>query len=306
MPIREFFHLMLMVDDIDDAGQFFDALFSPVTYMQKSWSDLDKRWASLNRIGDDFVLELMEASKDPADQGAPLPKFANRFGQHLHSFAWLVDAPDLRPLFDDLQAAGVRIAKPGGGLFQGEVVDLPDVIFTHPKDTFGQMEFMARAPEGHVRDPLFKTGWSSAFWRDEHPLGILRLSHMTNVVRDLDRPLSLFTGPLHGNLFHRSTTETVEHAFVMVGTDTVIELARPTTPGSALGRDLADHGEIPHGLTFLVRDLDSAERHVEKLGVRVSERRAGSLVLDPRDTFNAVVGFTDELLPDDPRGTVGP
>ena len=302
MPIREFFHLMLMVDDIDEAGKFFDSLFAPATYMQKSWSDLDKRWASLNRVGDDFVLELMEASRDPADQGHPLPKFAGRFGQHLHSFAWLVDDADFRSLFDELKSAGVRIAKPGGGLFQGEVDEIPSVIFTHPKDTFGQMEFMARPPEGHPRDPLFKPGWSSAYWRDEHPLGILRLSHMTNVVRDLDRPLSLFTGPLGGTLFHRGTTETAEHAFVMVGTNTVIELARPITQGSPLERDLADNGEIPHAMTFLVRDLDSAERHVEKLGVRVSERRAGSLVLDPRDTFNAMIGFTDEILPDDPRG----
>ena len=296
---------MLMVDDIDEAGKFFDALFSPTTYMPKSWSDFDKRWASLNRIGDDFVLELMEASKDPADQGAPLPKFANRFGQHLHSFAWLVDAPDLRPLFEDLRAAGVRIAKPGGGLFQGEVVDLPDVIFTHPKDTFGQMEFMARGPEGHRHDPLFKDGWSSAFWREEHPLGILRTSHMTNVVRDLDRPLALFTGPLRGQLFHRGTTDTCEHAFVMVGTDTVVELARPTTGDSALALDLADNGEIPHAVTFRVKDLDSAERHVEKLGVRISDRRAGTFVLDPRDTFNAIVAFTDEPLPNDPREGVG-
>src|SRR5579863_562730 len=98
MPIREFYHLMLMVDDFDEADRFFEALLAPVTYMPKHWSDLDKRWASLNRVGDDFVLELMEASREPADQTAPLPKFARRFGQHLHSFAWLVDDDDFRPL----------------------------------------------------------------------------------------------------------------------------------------------------------------------------------------------------------------
>jgi hypothetical protein len=301
MPVREFFHLMLMVDDIDDADRFFDGLFSPVCYMEKSWSDFDKRWASLNRVGDDFVLELMEASRAPEDRGAPLPKFANRFHQHLHSFAWLVDEADLRSLFDALRATGVRIAKPGGGLFATDPEELPNVIFTHPKDTFGQMEFMARPPGGHSRDPLFRPDWSSAFWRDEHPLGIQRTSRMTNVVRDVDRALPLFTGPLGGRVFHRQTTDVAESAFVMVGSDSVIELARPVTEDSMLARDLSDNGEIPHGVHFLVRDLDSVERHVEKLGIRVAERRGGAIVLDPRDTFNAVIGFTDEELAGDPR-----
>jgi hypothetical protein len=302
MPIREFFHLMLMVDDIDAGGQFFDSLFSPETYMQKSWSDFDKRWASLNRVGDDFVLEVMEASRDPKDQGAPLPKFANRFHQHFHSFAWMVDEDDYRQLFDDLRAAGVRVAKPGGGLYEGEAADIPAVIFTHPKDTFGQMEFMAIGASGHPTDPRFAPGWSSAYWRDEQPLGILRTSHMTNVVRDLDRAIAVFTGPLKGNLFHRRTTEGAERVYVMVGTETVIELARPTVEDSRLGRDLRDNGEIPHGVTFLVRDLGAVERHVEKLGARVAERQGSSLVIDPRDTFNGVIAFTDEVLPHDPRG----
>jgi hypothetical protein len=302
MPIREFFHLMLMVDDIDEADRFFDALFSPATYMTKSWSDLDKRWASLSRVGDDFVLELMEASRAAEDQAHPLPKFAARFGQHLHSFAWLVDEDDLRPLFDRLQRFGVRIAQPGGGLFASPPVDLPPVIFTHPKDTCGQMEFMARSPEGHLGDPLFGGGWSADFWRDEHPLGILRTSHMTNVVRRVDDALPLFTGPLGGIEFHRQRTATSLSAFVMVGTDSVIELAQPSGTGSMLARDLAENGEIPHAVRFRVKDLDAAERHVEKLQIRVSERAGTSLVLDPRDTFNAIFGFTDEDLPDDSRG----
>jgi catechol 2,3-dioxygenase-like lactoylglutathione lyase family enzyme len=301
MPLREFFHLMLMVDDIDAADQFFDSLFSPVCYMEKSWSDFDKRWASLNRVGNDFVLELMEASRAPEDRAAPLPKFAARFHQHLHSFAWLVDEADLRPLFQDLRKDGVRIAKPAGGLFDTEPDELPSVIFTHPKDTYGQMEFMACPPEGHPRDPLFGAGWSAAFWSDEHPLGIRRTSRMTNVVRDVDGALPLFTGPLGGTVFHRQTTDLAESAFVMVGSDSVIELARPVASDSMLARDLTENGEIPHAVHFLVKDLDPVERHVEKLGVRIAERRAGAIVLDPRDTFNAVIGFTDEELPGDPR-----
>ena len=71
MPIRELFHLMLMVDDFDPAQQFFDDLFDPVMLFTKSWSDFDKRWASISLIGSDFSFELMEASKNEEDAGAP-------------------------------------------------------------------------------------------------------------------------------------------------------------------------------------------------------------------------------------------
>jgi hypothetical protein len=90
----------------------------------------------------DFMIEVIEPSKVPEDQQAPLPRFRNRFGQHFHSLAWYVDVPDQRPLFDRLRAAGVRIAKPGGGMFDdGDDVVIGNTIFTHPKDTFGQIQF---------------------------------------------------------------------------------------------------------------------------------------------------------------------
>ena len=63
--------------------------------MAKSWSDFDKRWASLSVVGPDFVLEIMEPSKVEADRDSPLPKFRYRHGQHLHSLSWYVDAEDM-------------------------------------------------------------------------------------------------------------------------------------------------------------------------------------------------------------------
>lgn len=54
MPSREFYHRMVVVDDLDAAEAHLGALFPPVTYMPKHWSD--KRWASLARVGSDFVV----------------------------------------------------------------------------------------------------------------------------------------------------------------------------------------------------------------------------------------------------------
>ena len=107
----------------------------------------------------DFMIEVIEPSKEPEDQQAPLPKFRGRFGQHFHSLAWYVDEPDLTPLFNRLRMNGVRIAKPGGGMFpDGDDVDPGNTIFTHPKDTFGQIEFVGLNELWRGHDPRFKDG----------------------------------------------------------------------------------------------------------------------------------------------------
>jgi hypothetical protein len=86
-----------------------------------------------------------------------------------------------------------------------------------------------------------------------------------------------------------------------MGLDTVVEFAQPLVSGTLLADDLAEHGQLPHSVTFRVRDLEAVERHVEAVGIRVGDRRADTLTLDPRDCHYAVFSFTTQSLPDDPR-----
>ena len=102
-------------------------------------------------------------------------------------------------------------------------------------------------------------------------------------------------------VLHEEQSADAESVFVFVGTETVVELARPTTSDSRLARDLAENGELPHAATFKVRDLEAAERHVEKVGTRIVDRSGDSFTLDPADTFEAVYAFTDRTIPGDPR-----
>jgi len=303
MPVREFFHLMHMVDDFDAAEAFFADLLSPTTFMAKSWSNLDKRWASLARVGDDFVLELMEPSTDPADQGSPLPKFHARFGQHWHSLSWLVDADDMQGVLDALRHDGVRVVSPQGELYPAEgPAPVGPVIFTHPKDTFGQIELMTKMENGaSSNDPLFSDDWSPAFWRDEQPMGILRTSHFTVMVSDLPRAREVF-GLMGGTVFHEATDAVAEHAYVFVGNQSVVDLAHPLDADSAIARDQAATTDLPHSVTFQVRDLDAVVTHASKLGVGVAERTDDTVVLDPADCHGARVSFTTVAIPNDPRG----
>lgn len=299
MALQEFFHLIHVVNNEDEVDAFYDALFSPLRFRTKGWADNEKRWASLSMVSD-LMLEVIEPSGEPADQHMPLTKFRTRFGQHYHSFAWYVDPAEIAPIFHRLRAEGVRIAKPGGGLFPEGDVELGNTIFTYPKDTFGQIEFEGKAGYWETGDPRFQSGWTTAPWA-EGPLGIVRLSHMTTVVRDLAKARAFYEGPLEGKVFHTDSSGGADRAFVLVGTDTVIELAQPTSEASRLAADLAANGELPHSATFQVADLDAVEKHAGTIGVRVADRSDGTLTLDPDDTFNAVWSFREATLPGDPR-----
>lgn len=298
MPVRELFHLMAIVDDFDAAQDFYDRLFSPHPVFGKSWSDFDKRWASIGLVGTDIPFELMEPSKEPADGTWPLPKFANRFGQHLHSLSWFVDKADWEPFVRKLVASGIRVVAPDGSPVGDE---LPPVVFTHAKDTLGQLEFMAIDDSGWATDARFSGQWgdkSPTWWHDTHPLGIVRLSHVTVATRDLDRGIGVFADALGGSLLDRTDTD----AYVLVGKETVVHLALPTGNDSPVAQDLAATGaELPHQFTFLVRDLDAAERHATSVGATVAERTADTIVLDPATTHGARLGFTTRPIPNDPR-----
>ncbi|HEX5267396.1 MAG TPA: VOC family protein [Acidimicrobiales bacterium] len=302
MAIGKFFHLIHVVDDLDAADAFYDRVFGRQRFMTHQWGETEKRWATLGLIGD-FMMETIEASSDPADAGMPLSRFHARFGQHLHSLSWYIDEDDRLGLFRRLRACGVRVARPGGGLFESED-EVGGTLFTHPKDTHGLLEFQAFDGRWGTYDPRFSPGWSDAFWRSGHPLGIEAPSHLTTVVADLDRARAVYEEALGGLVFHEETTETARSAFVLVGPDTVVELAEPRAPDAPLGLDLAANGELPHSVTWRVRDLDAVARHLERIGVGAGERAGETVTIDPADAFGAVLAFTTSRIPGDPRRPV--
>ena len=299
MAIRKFFHLIHVVSDLKAADELYDRLFDPQRYVSHSWGELERRWASLLLVGD-FVMEPIQPSMQPEHLDAPLSRFYARFGEHFHSLAWYFDPEDPVPTFRRLRDRGIRVAKSGGGFYTDES-EVGPTLFTHPKDTHGQLELHARDATLPGNDPRFEPGWSPAYWRDEHPLGIEGPSHITTVVTELGPARSLYEDVLGGRVIHEEADAEVERAYVLVGEDTVVDLAHPLRPGSMLGRDLAAHGELPHAMTWKVRDLEAAERHVEKAGVGISSRGGDTLTLDPADTFGAILAFTDRSIPGDPR-----
>ena len=299
MAITELFHLIHIVDEEDEVDAWYDAVFAPQRFAPKHWMEVEKRWASLSMIGN-FMIEVIEPSGEPEHLGFPLSKFRTRFGQHFHSLAWYTDQGGIKPLFDQLRAMGVRVAKPGGGVWPEGDVDPGPTIFTHPKDTYGQLEFVD-VINWKDKDPRFGPGWDPTWHRDRHPLGIHRVSHFTTIVADLQRATALYEQALHGRVLRKASTPDRDSVFVVVGSETVVELAQPTSPTGRLADDLASNGELPHACTFTVRDLDAVERHMADVGVGVAERAEDTLTLNPTDCFNALYRFTTSAIPGDPR-----
>lgn len=299
LNIQEFFHLIHIVDGEDEVDAFYDRLFGRHCFLTRQFSPIEKRWASLGMVSD-LMLEVIEPSQDDADRDMPLTKFHRRHGQHFHSFAWYLAPEDIVDAFRTLRRAGIRVARPGGGVFAEGDFHPGNTIFTHPKDTFGQIEFEGKGQHWATADPRFQPGWTTSPW-ESGPLGLVRLSHMTTVVREIEPAVRFYVDVLSGTAFHEEKSDSSHRAFVVVGPTTVIELACPLGGGGDTAEDLAAHGELPHSATFRVRDLAAVDRHVSWLGLAVSQRTDHTVALDPDGCYGARWSFTDVDIPGDPR-----
>jgi catechol 2,3-dioxygenase-like lactoylglutathione lyase family enzyme len=291
--IGRLFHLTHVVSDLDAVDRWFDDVFS-VTRFYRGYEELAGREASLIVIGD-IVLEPMMPAGGEHVRNQSVKRFHDRFGQHFHSIAWYVD---------DVQALSVRLDQANLRLYNlvGKQVRPPHhaaAIWTHPKDTFGQLEFALYAD--FVKDPRFDPSWSAAPWR-EHPLGIERTSHIGVVVRDLSAATRLYCTVLGATLIHTEEIQDRKRsAFVAIGEDTVIELAQPVTPTSREGRDLEQNGEGIHSLVFRTNSLGRAQAYLSERGLQPEADGADTVVLAPGQAFGMVLGFTQRALPNDPR-----
>ena len=279
----------------------YDEVFAPRRFVEKGWLEIEKRWASLSMIGD-LMLEVIEPSAEPGDQLMPLSRFRGRFGQHFHSLSWYVDGGGVKPLFDRLRAMGVRVAKPGGGIWPDGDIDPGPTIFTHPKDTFRPIRSSSTSPcTGSESIPGFKRGGRRSGGRTSTRSGFKGCRTSPPSFGILIGPRSSSKRGSTARFLGQSETDVQRSSFVMVGTDSVVELASPVAPDSPIARDLAANGELPHACTFTVRDLDAVERHMDKVGVGVASRTGDCSILQPTDCFGAVYRFTTATVPGDPR-----
>jgi catechol 2,3-dioxygenase-like lactoylglutathione lyase family enzyme len=283
--IGQLFHVIHVTDDIDRLDQWYVDVFGARRWMDKHYSPMEMRDGSIVCIGDVPMEPMATVDRDGAERTA-IGRFSAKIGPHLHSVAWYVDGAD--ELLASLVDQGVRVVS-DGGLAPG-APGTSGALYTHPRDTWTQIEFF---PGSMPTDPRLGAGWDASSPTD-HPLGVVGLSHLSIVVGDLYRATAFYTAGLGGRLLREDESELTgtKDAFVAVGDDTVVALSTPSTSDSLAGQDYARHGDILHSVTFRVVDLDRAEAHLRRHGIAIAGRDDETLLADPTDTFGAMLGFT--------------
>ena len=293
--IGKLFHLTHLVNDLDACDRWYDEVYS-CNRFYRGYEKLAVRDASLLTIGE-VVMEPLSLAKVPDAEKSPIGKFKSRFGQRFHSIAWYVeDVAGLAAQFDRHQIHMFNLV--------GKPVKAPvkpgTAIWTQPRQTHGLLEF-AEIPR-FTTDARLQPGWSSSFWRERHPLGIERASHITVLVRELAPATFFYRDVLGGGLIHEEQRAgQSKSAYVTVGEDTVVELRQPLSTSSPEGRDLDQNGDSIYGVTFKTINLPKAAEFLRAKKLRIETQSGDSLLLNQEDTFGMVVGFTERAIPNDPR-----
>jgi methylmalonyl-CoA/ethylmalonyl-CoA epimerase len=101
-----------------------------------------------------------------------------------------------------------------------------------------------------------------------------RIDHIGVAVEDLDQAIALYEERLGMPLQHRETVEEqgVEAVLLGVG-ESHVELLRPLSPDTAVGRFLARSGPGLHHVAYGTDDIDSALEAVRGAGLRLIDER---------------------------------
>lgn len=305
MSIGKLFHVTHVAEDLVALDRWYDRVLAPWRgMMEHHHLPHGEREGSLLVIGDG-VIETVAPGPGPGSAAAPLGRFLEKFGRHWHSLAWYCD--DVGAAWERLTSQGIRTVTRSGPATTRPV---EGDLYTHPKDTSAQLELYqppaadgGPSGPGSFPDPRFEPGWARRWAARSNPLGIDRLAYVTVVVADLDRAVGVFTNALGGEVIHDAAHRLAgtDCVYVAVGSDTVVELARPTDPRSLAGRDLAAYGDSCHSVAFGVGDLTAAAARLARAGIAVPARDDTTLLTTPRDTFGAAMRFTTETVPGDPR-----
>jgi catechol 2,3-dioxygenase-like lactoylglutathione lyase family enzyme len=291
--IGKLFHLTPLVDSLPDAEYFFNTVFSPLC-MMRNYSSHWHRHAAIYIIGETSIEPMHCLPPEPGDEATSWYRYAERFGPRVHNMAFYVD--DLDDLAERLQAAGVRITDAGSGT----------TVFCHPKDTPGMLEFHpASGGSWEQIDPRFRPEWDSfrrGYWA-HHPIGALRMSHITVVTGDLDAAEQLYVDVLDARPLpeQAATVAGATSRHYLVGEDTVVEMMDPSGTESIAARDLARVGPSVTGVTFTVRDLAAAAEWMGNFETPIAEVTEAEIRLDVERTWGCEYRFTERVLTGDPR-----
>lgn len=233
--LRRVSHLNLVLEDYDASVAHFRQLFGAQFLLDlpsPGWH------ACLIEIGG-VIIEIF---------APPAFLLHARHGPHVQGMEYEADMDEVRAAVAD---HGVRIIR-----------DLGVALHTDPADCLG-VDFEFYGGSFHDNEPptLTTPTRPAAFWRDEHPLGLMGLKAYTLMVSDIGeagRFLQSFLGAAPA--YETARPGIGAHAAGLQAADAVIELLAPCGEGP-LQRELQRIGQGIHSAVFRVRSLDQARRY---------------------------------------------
>lgn len=206
-----------------------------------------------------------------------------RYGPHYLGLEWRAD-------MDDVRAA---VADHGLGI----VRDIGLALHTDPADCFGvSHEFYSGY--FHANDWELLGGnkiKSAAWWRDEHPLGLIGLVGYTHAVEDIEAASAFLQSFLSAQPVYETDRPALgARAIGLQVADAVIELQAPVGEGK-LRQYLNRHGQGIRSTVFGVRDIEQTRLCLEGQGIAlVSGSAPGSLAVPAAANLGLMFEFSPE------------
>jgi catechol 2,3-dioxygenase-like lactoylglutathione lyase family enzyme len=312
MRIDDLFHVNHVVADFEAATSWYDRVLTPVYMYERHESDVDHRTAAMTLVAD-VPIEIMAPHPGPVGRDGNIGVFLHRFGQGFHGLAFYSDT--IPQAFERWRSAGIRVAGDGGG-----AIDAPPArgsILTHPRQTYGLVQLMTPRVGGRggtdvggglgdCYDPRLLGAHDALAWLD-HPLGIVRGSHVTVLVDDLEHASQVYTDVFAATPLTDPAPGTgpVDSLLTFVGADTVVELARPRA-GSDEHAWLERNGGMVWAVTFEVLDLERARDHLTSLDCAPVQLDDATIAIPSERALGARYRFRAGPVPGDPRPNPAP
>ncbi len=112
------------------------------------------------------------------------------------------------------------------------------------------------------------------------------IDHVGVAVDDLDEAIALYAKRMEMSLVHRETVDEqgVEAVLLEVG-DSHVELLRPLSPDTAVGKFLQRRGPGLHHVAYRVADVAETLRQLSAAGMRLIDEQPRTGIRDSRVAF---------------------
>jgi hypothetical protein len=278
-------HLNLLADGYQRTMDRLIELFGVQINLQIPAAPGDDTDAFLFTLGDVITEAFCPRQRAERGQGRLLAMY----GEHYLGVEF--ETADVAEARRTCERLGVRIIRDDGHVF-----------FTHPGATCGlawelfEGNFHRVPGGGYEGDEGIAPHWtplkSPAWWRDEHPLGVVGLSRVTVAVRDVDAAVEQFRSVVASEIVGRPDRSGAKAVQLLAG-DAVFELLAPTEQGP-LSAFLERYGERMRSTVYRVADLGRVESHLVAKGVTPEPGDGPETLAVPRaEIMNLGFEFTE-------------